>query len=47
MAGYWPSFIQERGQYQAILIEQAWSSKGFIIWLYLQVKTTTTKQNTT
>jgi len=30
MAGYWPKKKKERGQYQAILTEQAWSIKDLL-----------------
>ena len=34
---------KERGQYPAILTEQAWSIKDLLYGFYLQVKTTETK----
>ena len=58
MAGYWPIFFlfflrfygprQKRTRpISSHLDRTSLVNKGFIIWLYLQVKTTTTKQNIT
>ena len=48
MAGYWPSsfFVQKRTRpISSHLDRTSLVNKGFIIWLYLQIKTTKTKQN--